>query len=142
MRMILMATEKLTHTLMHFSKEVRLRLHVSMMKEDFVTKQRSPNPFHTIFNFRGKEYVAMDFTSYITFEINDGEWEPSKSIMINNRNMYHILYGLKKSIDLIYKPDTFYIEDGEICIYRETAQERLVGLYNIGAHQDMVIIPA
>lgn len=141
-----MSVEKISNTLLHLNKNTRLRIHVSFTERDRITKQSKLKKFHTIYEYNNKEYVSLDFGSFITLEIKDEEeWDRGKSILMNSRNMFQIIHGLEKALKNIYLPDTFYIDgddESKIKIYKEISVERTVRLYNIGQYQNMVLVPA
>lgn len=132
--------QKISRIIIQPVRNLFLKMHVKLVHE---TKYGKNSNFHNIFTMDGKEYLNLDLQSFLTLEIKDGEWTPSKSILINEKNIYHITKGLEKCIDIIYNDDIFALnENHETIMYKEGREKGTVRIYNLGMNQRLVIQPA
>lgn len=119
-----MSLKKISSKLLFLNRNSLLKYNVRTYdyKED-----RGLSPISLFFD----SYGTVDLTGYLTIEIKEenAEWDPSRSIMITERNIYQFLKGLKQFIDNFYKKDTFEISEGKTIITRESIAENSVDIY-------------
>lgn len=131
--------QKISRTLIQPVKNLCLRIHVKLFKDNGGRKDN----FHNLFTIEGNSYLKLDLQSFLTLELTDGEWSRDKSIVIDQRNIYHVIKGFEKSLNAIYHGGIFATnKKGDIVIYSDMVEKHTVRLFNIGPNQRMVIKPA
>lgn len=125
--------KKISLTLLPILKKCQLKFHVKLTDEE-----GGESTFSKAFN---DEYIHMEVDSFITFEIKDGEWDKSKSIIINTRNIHQVIKGFDTLIENIYKKDTFEIVNGKTTISQESVTENTVDVL-VGSSQMLRMSPA
>jgi len=131
--------DKISRTLIQPIKELTLKIHIKLLQE----KEGRKENFHHLFNFDGNKYLKLDLQSFLTLEMNDGEWARDKSILIDQKNIYHIIKGFETMIESIYNGGVFAVnKSGEVVIFSDKIQEHTVKLFNIGNNQKLILKPA
>lgn len=116
---------KLSRTLIGF-KTLMLRIHVKLKEENGDFKFN----YHNEFEFGGKGYVKINPSVYLSLEVinKDDVYDKSRSLLINQNNMYKIIMFLRRLIKNIYNKEVFVMRNGELVLYDEMVkkyQERL-----------------
>lgn len=134
--------DKISRVIIEPVKKLRLRMHAKLVNR----KEGRKENFHKLFSAPdGGKYLSLDIQSFMTLELTEGEWDKSKTIIIDQKNIYQIIKGMKKIIDDIYDRDKgiFAIKKNkETVIYKEQAERSTVKLYNLNYNQRMVLTPA
>jgi hypothetical protein len=128
------------YCILYQHKQLLLKLHVKLLKEN---GGRVEN-FHQVFSYGEKNYLKLDLQSFLTFELKEKDdiWDKSKTILINDRNIYQIIHGFKKMVKNIYKGGVFAIDSSnEIIMYSDKVEENTVHLYYIGGSQRLILAP-
>jgi hypothetical protein len=132
--------KKVSRVLLRPTKEFYVRIHLKLVKE----KDGREENFHSLFTADdGSGYLSLDLQSFLTLEIKDGAWSPDKSIIVDQRNIYQLIKGIKKSLDGIYNGGVFALnKKGETVMYADMKEKHTQRIYNIGQQQRLVIQPA
>lgn len=139
-----MITKKVSKTLF-----INKFCHVKIHLKTFDDKANSEETFHNMYQFGNSEYMNLTLSSFITIEVrgDGGEWEPDRSLFINDHNHYHLLKGMEKVIESMYNPelDLFYKDENnnmELKVVKEVAEEQAQRLFNLGFNQRAILVPA
>lgn len=133
--------EKVTRVVIQPTRNLRLRLHAKLLQEREGRKEN----FHSLYRKEtGEGYLTLDVQSFLTLEIIDREeWDKSKSILIDQRNIFQIINGFDKCLKAIYNERIFDTrENGDIYAYRDMVDKHTVNLFHLGANGRMVLRPA
>jgi hypothetical protein len=131
--------QKITRVIIQPTRNLVLKMHVKLLKEN---NGRIEN-FHNEFGFAGKNYLKLDLQSFMTLEIVDKVWDKSKSILIDQKNIYQIIKGFEKTIEGIYNGKVFALNrDGKTIIYSDMVEKNTVKIYNLGNGNRLVVKPA
>lgn len=138
--MIDLDIDKLSSVICQPSRNLILKVHAKLLQE----KEGRKENFHQIFSFKGNNYCKLDLQSFLTLEIKDEEpWVREKSLIIDQNNLFHILKGLNKSLDYIYKGDVFAMnKDNEVIMFKDKQDKCTVKIFNLGNTQKLIIKPA
>lgn len=134
--------QKLTRVIIQPVHNLVLKMHVKLTKE----KEGRIQNFHNEFIYDGSKYLRLDLQSFMTLEIiskNKDDWDKSKSILIDQRNVYQLIKGMEKSIDYIYNGKVFGLsKEGSTIAYSDMMDKTTVKIYNLGSGQRVIIKPA
>lgn len=138
--MIDLNIDKLSSVICQPSRNLVLKVHAKLLYE----KEGRKENFHQLFTFKGNNYCKLDLQSFLTLEIKDEEeWTREKTLIIDQNNLFHILKGLSKSLDYIYKGEVFAMnKNNEVIIFKDKQDKCTVKLFNLGNNQRLVIKPA
>lgn len=125
---------------MYIAKDVQMRFHLKLTKKDESGIER-PDSLVRTFDMGSKKYVSVNLASYATIEIKDGEWDMSKSVMITDTNIAHVILAFEQIITNIRIQDTFYIDNGETKVNQDVVQERIVRVFGPNQKVLMVLEP-
>lgn len=130
---------KISRLIYQPTKDLSLKLHVKLVKENSGRKEN----FHNIFEVEGNKYLRLDLQSFLTVELTDGEWSRDKTIVLDQRNIIHFIKGLEKCVNNIYNGGIFaQNKEGDIIIYSDMAEKCTVRIYNLGMNQKVVLKPS
>jgi hypothetical protein len=101
--------------------------------------------FHKIFTISdGKSYLKIDMQSFLTLELLDQSWSKDKTIIIDQKNLCHLIKGCKNILNNIYKEDIFAVEkkSNQLIMYSDMVEKYTEKIYNLGSNQRVLIKPA
>lgn len=121
-------------------KNLLVRLHLKLVNE---SEGREDN-FHQVFTINDNTYIKLDLQSFITMELTHDKkkWDKSKNIIVDKKNICHILKGFESMVKAIYEEGIFaFNEDHELIAYADMVQKYTIKIFNIGTTQKMVLKP-
>ena len=131
--------DKISRTVIQPSKELLLRMHVRLLRENDGRKEN----FHKLFEIGGNKYLSLDIQAYLTLELKRDEWSIDKWVMINQTNIVHIIKGFKKMLNAIYNEGIFANTKGnKIILYKDKVKEHTQKIFNLGNNNRLMISPA
>lgn len=87
-------------------------------------------------------YLSLSYFPMVILEINDKNvpWDRKSKIVMTSKNQLQLITGLKKAINILYRKDTYYYDNGTLCLGNITETE-ITRVYNAGESNKLVIIP-
>lgn len=134
--------QKISRVIIQPVRDLQLRIHVKLLNE----KDGRVENFHNVFEYGNNKYGKVDLQSFLTLDYSGGDksnWQ-SKSIMINQKNIFQVITGFEKMRKAILDDDVFAVNaKGESVIYKkENAEKSVQRIYNLGNNNRLVISPA
>lgn len=137
--------KKITRVLLRY-KNIVVKLHVRLTN----TKDNKEVSFHNKYvSPMGDEYINLDINSFITVEFKDpaansADWDPSRSILLTERNMIYMVKGLKLMTHILTEGKMFAIREKtkEVVMYSDIAKDNIVNVFNLGRSQRVSMEPA
>lgn len=123
-------------------RDLQLRIHLKLIKE---RQDGRVENFHNVFTYGDKNYLKVDLQSFFTLEIpgTGADWSKDRSIIVDQKNIYQLIRGLKKTIDDIYDGGVFAADkEGNVVIYKDKQEEFTNRIYNLNYNQRIVLTPA
>lgn len=136
-----MKHEKISRVIIQPVRNLQLRLHCKLVKENQGRKEN----FHNEFKYGKSSYVKLDLQSFMTLEIigDFGDWDASKSLLIDQRNIYQITKGFEEMRDNLYKKDLFFMDKKKnIKIHSDLIDDNTVRIFNSQSNQRILLRPA
>lgn len=134
--------QKISRVVFQPIRDLQLRIHLKLIKERQDGRKEN---FHNVFTYGDKNYLKVDLQSFFTLEIpgTGSEWAKDKSIVVDQKNIYQLIRGLKKTIDDIYDGGVFAVDkEDNIVIYKDKQEEYTNRIYNLNYNQRIVLTPA
>jgi hypothetical protein len=132
--------DKISRIIIQPAKNLILKMHIKLLNENEGRKEN----FHKLFiSPEGNKYLKLDLQSFLTLELHDDNWSKDKTIIIDQKNIYHLIKGLKKMVDNLYTNDIFVLnKNKQIVIYKDIVEKYTEKIYNLKNNQRIIIKPA
>lgn len=131
--------DKISRLLLQPVRNLALKVHIKLLHE----KEGRKENFHNLFTMKGNKYLKIDLQSFLTLELNDGQWARDKSIIIDQKNIFQLIKGFKRVLDGIYNGNIFAMtKSKEIVIYKEQQEKYTEKIFNLGGVQKIIVRPA
>jgi hypothetical protein len=133
---------KITRTIFTINKKVSVKIHVNLKGTDFKTGKEEELISFTARD--DKAYMNVNPQSFISLDlITDKElWSRDRSIILNTRNLFAIVKGLKKAVENIYDGGVFAVnEKNEPIIYSDLIDANTVRIFNLMMNQRLIVQP-
>lgn len=131
--------DKISRLLLQPVRHLALKVHIKLLHE----KEGRKENFHNLFSMKGNKYLKIDLQSFLTLELNDGQWAKDKSIIIDQKNIFQLIRGFKRVVDGIYNGNIFAMnKNKEIIIYKDQQEKYTEKIFNLGGNQKIIVRPA
>ena len=133
--------DKISRIIIQPVKNLILKIHVRL----YQNKDGKLENYHNEFTFNNKKFVTLNPSVFLSLAIIDKEdWDKSKSIMINQRNIYQIIKNFRILLKNIYRDEIFAMDSkGKNIIYSDMADKYTQKIYNLGMiNQRLIIKPS